>query len=60
MGAKKIVLTCEFNCRSCQNRFELPVPRGPGEEKKLSCPRCGSRDIARIKSGEYSAPPCGG
>ena len=53
-------LTWDYLCHQCEFRFEMPVPRGPTEEKERECPRCGSRDIERLNVFDYTACPPGG
>jgi len=55
-----IRLTWELTCRQCKSSFEVPVPRGPREEKELKCPQCGSEYIERIAVSTHGPPPCGG
>jgi rRNA maturation endonuclease Nob1 len=57
---REITLTWELTCRLCKSNFELPVPGGPGEEKELTCPECGSYSIERIGTVTIAAPSCGG
>jgi hypothetical protein len=57
---QEIKLTWELACRQCKASFEVPVPRGPTEEKELKCPICGSESIERIEASNPSPPPCGG
>ncbi len=54
------VLMWKYLCHNCRIQFELPVPRGPREEKETACPGCGSRDIQRIKNFELDKCPPGG
>jgi len=44
----EIKMTWELTCRHCKSSFEVPVPRGPREEKELKCLNCGSKYIERI------------
>jgi hypothetical protein len=57
---KEIVLTWEMTCALCKADFEVEVPRGPREEKELTCPHCGSGDIGRREASAENAPACGG
>jgi rRNA maturation endonuclease Nob1 len=57
---REIKLTWELTCRQCKASFEVPVPRGPREEKELKCTKCGSEYIERIEASTPSVPPCGG
>jgi predicted Zn-ribbon and HTH transcriptional regulator len=58
---KEFIMTWELTCRQCKFNFEVPVPRGPREEKELKCPKCESKYIERIETlSEGVAPPCGG
>jgi DNA-directed RNA polymerase subunit RPC12/RpoP len=56
----QIIMTWEFTCRQCKSNFEVPVPRGPREEKELKCLKCGSKYIERIEVPIEGPPPCGG
>jgi len=53
-------LKWEFDCNQCKGKFEVPVPRGPTEEKAIKCPHCGSQDIANCSLGGLEVPVCGG
>jgi rRNA maturation endonuclease Nob1 len=57
---KAITLTWELTCRRCKSDFEVPVPSGPTEEKKLRCPECGSHAFERRETILIAAPSCGG
>ena len=50
----------EYICHQCEASFELPVPRGPAEEKAAKCPECGSKDIERINVHVSEVCPPGG
>ena len=54
------MLTWEYLCHQCEAQFELPVPRGPKEERETKCPRCGSMDIERLDVFSISVCPPGG
>lgn len=56
----EIKITWELICRQCNSSFEVPVPRGPREEKDLKCLKCGSQNIERIEASPQGVPPCGG
>ena len=49
-----------YRCGSCGNEFAMPVPKGPGEEKKRVCPKCQSREIKRLYTVKSEACPPGG
>lgn len=50
----------EYKCHQCNTVFELPVPRGPAEEKQRKCPACGSMDIERLTALVVEPSPyCG-
>jgi rRNA maturation endonuclease Nob1 len=53
-------LTWEVKCRQCLSKFEVPVPKGPRDEKELKCPRCGSKELERLDVFNFSSPHCGG
>lgn len=57
---RQIILTWELICHQCKSNFEVPVPFGPGEERELECPHCGSKDIERREALNQDAPQCGG
>jgi putative FmdB family regulatory protein len=53
----------EYSCRSCGERFEVLRRMGAGSEG-LSCPRCGSEEVAKqfstfASAGAGSGLPCG-
>ena len=54
------MLMWKYLCHNCRTQFELPVPRGPREEKETGCPECRGRDIQRIKTFEQNDCPPGG
>jgi DNA-directed RNA polymerase subunit RPC12/RpoP len=54
------MLTWDYVCHQCRDLFELPVPRGPKEEKEAKCPGCSSMDIQRINIGHSEVCPPGG
>jgi DNA-directed RNA polymerase subunit RPC12/RpoP len=54
------MLMWDYVCHQCRALFELPVPRGPKEEKEAKCPGCGSMDIQRINIGHSEVCPPGG
>jgi len=35
----------EYECQNCKNRFKMPIPKSPSEEKARSCPKCGSNHL---------------
>ena len=55
------MLKWEFDCNKCKQKFVVPVPRGPAEERLIKCPHCGSKDITNcsLRVG-LEAPVCGG
>jgi len=60
MEEQEIHMTWWLACHQCKSKFEAPVPRGPREEKELSCPVCGSKSIERTEALAQGAPTCGG
>lgn len=53
-------LKWEFICHLCKAHFDVPVPRGPTEEKQIKCPKCGSQNIERIDVHKFEVCPPGG
>jgi len=53
------MLMWEYLCHNCRAQFELPVPRGPKEEKETECPNCGSKNIQRVMIELGTCPPGG-
>jgi putative FmdB family regulatory protein len=49
-----------YKCRNCGNEFDMPVPKGPSEEKGRTCPKCRSKDIKRIFTVKSEVCPPGG
>jgi putative FmdB family regulatory protein len=39
----------EFRCKKCKNIFETLI-FSPAEEKKLSCPKCGTKGTEKLMS----------
>jgi rRNA maturation endonuclease Nob1 len=35
----------EYECQLCRDKFKMPIPKSPSEEKGRSCPSCGSRHL---------------
>jgi putative FmdB family regulatory protein len=53
----------EYTCKSCTARFEVLQRMGAGG-KGVSCPSCGSREVAKqfstfASAGSGDAMPCG-
>jgi DNA-directed RNA polymerase subunit RPC12/RpoP len=44
----------EYECQLCHDRFKMPIPKSPTEEKARKCPACGNGHLHRltIKGGE--------
>ncbi len=38
----------EYVCQKCNTYFCVPVPRGPDEAQRITCPDCGGKDIERF------------
>jgi rRNA maturation endonuclease Nob1 len=57
---REVIMTWELACHQCKSNFEVPVPFGPKEEREITCPHCGSKDIGRIEALSQEAPQCGG
>jgi DNA-directed RNA polymerase subunit RPC12/RpoP len=50
----------QYKCHECGYEFQMPVPRGPTEERSRTCPKCHSRNIERLYTYESEACPPGG
>lgn len=50
----------QYICHDCQNKFIMPVPKGPSEEKGRTCPKCGSANIVRTGIVKFEVCPPGG
>jgi len=57
---KSNVLTWHYLCHQCKAHFDVPVPRGPTEERALRCLECGSKDIERVETYGCAIAPPGG
>jgi DNA-directed RNA polymerase subunit RPC12/RpoP len=40
--------TWEYECQECRNRFRMPIPSSPSQEKDIKCPSCGATHIHRL------------
>jgi rRNA maturation endonuclease Nob1 len=40
----------EYECLKCQNKFKMPIPLSPAEEKARRCPSCSSEQINRLNA----------
>jgi rRNA maturation endonuclease Nob1 len=49
----------DYECQGCRERFKLPVPRRPSEEKHITCPVCGGAHIHRLTPAGYEPLYCG-
>ena len=46
--------TWEYECQQCKNKFKMPIPKSPSEEKARTCLLCHSSHLhlLTIKGGE--------
>jgi rRNA maturation endonuclease Nob1 len=35
----------EYQCQQCQEKFKMPIPQSPTEERERRCPSCGAGHI---------------
>ena len=49
-----------YVCQDCQNKFTMPAPKGPADEKGRSCPKCRSKNIKWTGTAKSEACPPGG
>jgi len=49
-----------YQCRECKNKFEMPAPSGPADEKSRACPICRGKNIERVSLVKSEACPPGG
>jgi putative FmdB family regulatory protein len=49
----------EYECRKCHNKFKMPIPKSPVEDKQRRCPACGSGQIERLTSFDGLPLWCG-
>jgi DNA-directed RNA polymerase subunit RPC12/RpoP len=49
-----------YSCGECGAKFNVPVPKGPSEEKEHACPKCRSKKIKRIDMVKSEACAPGG
>lgn len=49
----------QYECQQCKNKFELPVPGSPSQEKNIKCPACNGGHIHRLTPSGYEPLYCG-
>ena len=49
----------DYECQDCQEKFKLPVPRSPSQEKNIICPTCRGTHIHRLTPAGYEPLYCG-
>ena len=49
----------EYECQQCKNKFKLPVPGSPSQEKNIKCPACNDEHIHRLTASGYEPLYCG-
>jgi DNA-directed RNA polymerase subunit RPC12/RpoP len=49
----------DYECQGCRERFKLPVPASPSQEKGITCPACDGRHIHRLTPVGYEPLYCG-
>jgi putative FmdB family regulatory protein len=47
--------TYEFKCAKCEECFEI-VCHWDEREEKAVCPKCGSRDVETVLTGNFKSP----
>jgi len=50
----------QYECQECGHKFEMPVSKGPTEEKSRTCPKCHSKSIKRVNIVKSEVCPPGG
>lgn len=38
----------EYECQQCRNKFKMPIPKSPSEERERKCSACGAGHIHRL------------
>jgi rRNA maturation endonuclease Nob1 len=51
--------TWEYECQQCLNKFKMPIPPSPTEEKARICPACGAGHIHRLTATGGEPLYCG-
>jgi DNA-directed RNA polymerase subunit RPC12/RpoP len=49
----------DYECQECRNKFKLPVPCRPSQEKEITCPACHGHHIHRLTPAGYEPLYCG-
>jgi DNA-directed RNA polymerase subunit RPC12/RpoP len=49
----------EYECQQCKNKFKLPVPGSPSQERNIRCPDCDSAHIHRLTRTGFEPLYCG-
>ena len=42
--------TYEFECQECKKRFDLTMTVSEHEKRKVTCPKCGSKNVKQTVS----------
>ncbi len=50
----------DYTCHNCLRDFTMPAAKGPTEEKRRTCPVCGSGNIERLNIARSEACAPGG
>jgi putative FmdB family regulatory protein len=46
--------TYEFRCNACKKAFSLVMKVADLEKSKVTCPRCGEKDVRQVLSGFFA------
>jgi DNA-directed RNA polymerase subunit RPC12/RpoP len=49
----------EYECQNCREKFKLPIPGSPSQEKHITCPVCHGTHIHRLTPLGYEPLYCG-
>ena len=49
----------EYECQQCKNKFKLPVPVSPSQERNIRCPACDDGHIHRLTRTGFEPLYCG-
>ena len=53
-------LVWKYKCLECGCEFQMPVPKGPTDERSRTCPVCQSHGIERVNIEKTEVCPPGG
>jgi putative FmdB family regulatory protein len=49
----------EYECQQCRHTFKMPVPTSPSQEKEITCPACGNKQVHRLTVIDGAPLYCG-